>query len=83
MDRTTGRARNFVVDDLKACTLEPILRQNIAKEATVYTDEASQYTRLALDFAGHDFVRHGIGEYGRGEVHTNRLKATSPSSSGA
>lgn len=74
VDRTTGRARNFVVDDLKASTLVPILRENIAKEATIYTDEASQYAKLALDFAGHDFVRHGIGEYGRGDVHTNTIE---------
>ena len=38
VDRTTGRARSMVVDDLKATTLVPILRENIAKEATVYTD---------------------------------------------
>ena len=43
MDRTSGRAKSMVVDDLKASTLVPILKQNIAKEAAVYTDEASQY----------------------------------------
>ncbi|MBM9594467.1 IS1595 family transposase [Roseitranquillus sediminis] len=74
VDRTTGRARNFVVDDLKAATLVPILRENIAKEATIYTDEAGQYRKLAAGFAGHDFVRHGAGEYGRGEVHTNTIE---------
>ena len=26
------------------------------------------------DFAGHDFVRHGAGEYGRGDVHTNTIE---------
>ena len=74
VDRTTGRARNFMVDDLKAATLVPILRENIAKEATIYTDEASQYRQLDADFADHDFVRHGAGEYGRGEVHTNTVE---------
>ena len=43
VDRTSGRAKSMVVDDLKASTLVPILKQNIAKEAAVYTDEASQY----------------------------------------
>ena len=74
VDRTTGRARNFVVDDLKKDTLLPILRENIAKEATVYTDEASQYAKLGDEFADHDFVRHGAGEYGRGQVHTNTIE---------
>ena len=74
VDRTTGRAISIVVDDLKAKTLLPILRENIAKEAVVYTDEASQYRKLAADFAGHEFVRHAAGEYGRGSVHTNTIE---------
>jgi transposase-like protein len=55
-------------------TLLPILRANIAKEATVYTDEAGYYGRLGAEFAKHDFVRHGAGEYGRGDVHTNTIE---------
>lgn len=38
------------------------------------TDEAGQYQRVAADFAGHDVVRHGKGEYVRGEAHTNTLE---------
>ena len=74
VDRTSGRAKSMVVDDLKAKTLLPILRANIAKEATVYTDEASYYGKLGAEFAVHDFVRHGAGEYGRGDVHTNTIE---------
>ena len=48
VDRTSGRAKSMVADDLKASTLVPILKQNIAKEATVYTDEAGQYVYLGL-----------------------------------
>ena len=83
VDRATGRARSMVVDDLKTTTLVPILRENIAKEATVYTDEAGQYLNLGRDFADHDFVRHGVGEYGRGEVHTNTIEGYFSISSGA
>ncbi len=71
VDRNSGKARSMVVEDLKAKTLTPILRENIAKEATVYTDEAGQYRRLGREFADHDFVTHSAGEYVRGEVHTN------------
>ena len=46
VDRSTGRAKSMVVDDLKAKTLVPILKKNIAKEATIYTDEAGQYRHL-------------------------------------
>ena len=66
----------MVVDDLKAKTLVPILKENIAKEATVYTDEAGQYRYLDRDFADHAFVRHGQGEWGRGPIHTNTIGST-------
>ncbi len=74
VDRNTGRAKSMVVDDLKAKTLVPILKENIAKEAVVYTDEAGQYRFLGKDFAGHDFTRHGAGVYVRGDVHTNTIE---------
>lgn len=74
VERNTGKARSMVVDSLKAEDLLPILRDNIAKEATVYTDEASYYNKLGETFEEHDFVRHGAGEYGRGTVHTNTIE---------
>ncbi len=58
----------------EAMTLMPILAENIAKETTVNTDEAGQYVHLGRHFNGHGVVRHGIGEYGRGETHTNTIE---------
>lgn len=74
VDRETRQAKSIIVDDLKQSTLVPILRENIAKEAVVYTDEAVQYRHLGKEFAEHDFTRHGQGEYGRDEVHTNTVE---------
>lgn len=79
VDRDTKRAKSVVVDDLKKSTLVPILRENIAKEAFVLTDDARQYQGLAAspDFAGHDWVNHSAGEYVRREdreVHTNTVE---------
>lgn len=68
VDRNTGRAKSMVVDDLKTKMLLPILKANIAAEAVVYPDEAGQYAKLGETFATHDFVRHGAGEYGRGQI---------------
>jgi transposase-like protein len=68
-----GKARSMVVEDLKAKTLVPILRENIDRESRVMTDEAGQYRHLHRDF-DHDFVRHSIGEYGRGEINTNTIE---------
>lgn len=74
VDRETGRAMSMVVDSLKAKDLTPVLEANIAAEARVMTDEAGQYRNLGNSFAGHDFISHGAGEYGRGEVHTNTIE---------
>lgn len=69
--RTTKHAKSVVVDDLKIKTLLPILKANIAAEATVHTDEAMQYDNLCDHFADHQSVNHGAEEYVRGDVTTN------------
>ncbi len=74
VDRSTKRAKSMVIDDLKAKTIIPILRDNIAKEATIYTDDALQYVNLPKHFAAHDFTVHSEGEYVRGDVHTNTIE---------
>jgi transposase-like protein len=74
VDRNAGTARSMVVDNVSAAHLVPIVRDNIAYETHVMTDEANAYLKLSEDFADHSFVRHGAGEYGRGEVHTNTIE---------
>jgi transposase-like protein len=74
VDRATGRAKSVVVDDLKVATLLPILKANIAKEATIHTDEAMQYDNLRDHFAAHQSVNHGADEYVRGDVTTNTVE---------
>jgi len=69
-----GEARSFHVDGTSTKDVMPILRANIARETKIVTDEAGQYKHLKREFAGHDFVRHGQGEYGRGEIHTNTIE---------
>lgn len=74
VDRRTGQARSMVVDDLKPATVVPILRENIGRETLVMTDEAGHYYYLSDDFEAHGVVRHGQGEYGIGEFHTNTIE---------
>jgi len=74
VDRTTGKAKSVVVDDLKVSTLLPILKANIAREATIHTDEAMQYDNLHQHFAAHASVNHGAEEYVRGDVTTNTVE---------
>ena len=75
VDRTTGRARSVVVDDLTANSVVPVLRDNISREARLVTDEARIYTVPGRTmFADHQMVEHQKGEYGRGEIHTNTIE---------
>ena len=74
VDRESGKAHSMVVDDLRAKTLVPILKDRIAAETRVITDEAGQYKNLDREFAEHHFVHHGRGEYGRGDIYTNTIE---------
>lgn len=58
VDRNSGKARSFVVDDVKLATLLPIIKENVAKEAVVLTDESNTYYSLRYHFSQHEHVRH-------------------------
>lgn len=74
VERETGRAHSMVVDKLNTKTVSSIVRENVAREAKLMTDEARHYTKVGREFADHQVVRHNVGEYGRGEVHTNTIE---------
>ena len=74
VDRETGRARSIVMDKLNTKTVGKMVRSNVAKEARLMTDEARHYTLVGREYADHQVVRHSIGEYGRGEAHTNTIE---------
>jgi transposase-like protein len=78
IDRSTGRARSFVVEDLKVKTIMPILQANIAREATLMTDEATRYAYMGSAFAGRLSVNHSAGEYVSASnplLHTNTVES--------
>lgn len=77
VDRESGQARSFVVDDVKAATLAPIVRENLAREAKLMTDESIVYTLVGREFAEHGIVKHQFGEYvsrANRTVHTNTIE---------
>ena len=73
-----GRARSFHVNAVNAGTLRPILKEQVDTDTNIMTDEAAQYTltKVSLndEFASHNFVKHAIGEYVRGNIHTNTIE---------
>lgn len=44
IDRRSGAARSIPIENLKASTVLPVLKQNIAEEAKLITDDAATIT---------------------------------------
>ena len=69
-----GPIRSTVIDSVSRPDVERIIRQNVHRESRLMTDSAGYYRRGNLGTASHEMVDHSIGEYGRGDVHTNTLE---------
>ena len=52
-ERETKQVRSVVVVDLTPDTVKPILATNIAKEASLFTDEAAHFVKLGKGFVEH------------------------------
>jgi transposase-like protein len=66
-----GNVRTFHVPVADKDTVTEIVRENIARETRLHTDESKLYFGSASHFAAHETVTHSHGEYVRGDVHTN------------
>lgn len=70
-----GNVRTFHVPVADKASVGKIVRENIARESRLHTDESRLYPEIGKDFQGHSTVKHSVGEYVRyddGEiVHTN------------
>lgn len=77
VDRSTGRVRSMVVDNIRPATIAPIVLENLHREARLMTDEAGHYLAVGREFADHGVVRHGQDEYVSTEdrtIHTNTIE---------
>jgi transposase-like protein len=59
-----GKARSFHVEKASKEVVIPIVRDNVARESHVMTDESPVYAKLGGDFSKHGAVEHSRGEYG-------------------
>ncbi len=69
-----GPIRSTVIDAVSRTDVERIIRQNVHRESRLMTDTAGYYRRGQLGPEQHEMVDHSIGEYVRGDVHTNTLE---------
>ena len=63
VDRTTGRARSFVIDNVSINEIAPILDENMSREAVLMTDESTVYKYIGWNFSDHRSVNHNKGQY--------------------
>lgn len=69
-----GEMRAMKVPTVNSATLKGIIREHVSKDATIMTDKYTVYNGLAEEFPKHETVDHGIGEYVRGNIHTNTVE---------
>jgi len=69
-----GNVRSFHVPVADQIEVQKIIRENIAREATLHTDESRLYTYATDHVAKRESVKHSAGEYLRGDVHTNSVE---------
>ena len=77
IDRQSGQARSFHIDDAKLKTIALTLEANVSTNAHLMTDEWRPYRSLGWNFAGHSTVNHRNLEYVRRDnpaVHTNTVE---------
>ena len=70
-----GRARSNHIANVSGKTLRPIVMKQVSRKSTLMTDEAGEYFHLGKEFARHETVNHGAGEYVRGDAYSNTVES--------
>jgi len=68
-----GRARSIKVETLQKSEIVRAM-ETAHRDSALMTDQAQHYRRIGKEFASHQSVDHGRGEYGRGAVTTNTVE---------
>ena len=69
-----GKIIAKVVFNTKSSIIQPFVRQHISINAEIKTDTYKSYQKLSQLGFSHETVNHGIGEYKKGNCHTNSVE---------
>jgi transposase-like protein len=69
-----GQVRSFHIPTADVEGVVGIVRNNIARESRLHTDESRLYSKVGKEFAAHETVKHSAYEYARGDVTTNTVE---------
>jgi transposase-like protein len=74
MIQRKGNLVAMTVKDTKAETLMPIIKQFVAENTVVYTDELKSYNRLSKEKYNHGVVHHNEKEFVVDDIYTNTIE---------
>ena len=77
VDRDSGTMKTFTFDKFGAADIYPVVRENVAREARLMTDEARVYVTLGREYAEHSTTHHKAKQYVDYEdrtIHTNTVE---------
>jgi transposase-like protein len=66
-----GRVKSMPVRRVTAENLNKAFQDYVEPGTRIMTDDWTGYRRLPVEFWNRDVVKHGEGEYARGDVHVN------------
>jgi hypothetical protein len=70
-----GQVRATHVPDVSARTLKATLAKHADRKSDLHTDDSLANLSIGRDFADHQTVAHTLGEYVRGEAHTQTVES--------
>jgi transposase-like protein len=73
-ERNNGEVRAQVIQNPDAQTLHPIIKENVTKGSTLYSDEWRGYNNLHENF-NRGVIRHSLKEFVNGDCHTNGIES--------
>lgn len=74
VDRQTGEARSFHLENLKLKDVKEVVDVHVKKDTTYMSDESALQFFAAKSFQDHKTVNHFQKEYVRGDAHTNTIE---------
>lgn len=69
----SGKVKTMMIPVTSKDELHRFIKENVTLGSTLYTDSHQSY--IGLDGYKHESVNHSIGEYVRGQAHTNGIES--------
>ena len=69
-----GGVKTSKVENVRQVTLMPLIKKMVKSGSLIFTAESNSYNKVESMGYGHEKVKHGKGEYVRGNTHTNTIE---------